>query len=104
MKKCLTYVVMLPDSNAGLNDDEMEKINSLLHEFLQKDAFLSIHLTPCNQYRYTVGITILRNSLKDATPICDAIMSTLEKAGEKPVKAEIALYYGKDVPRVFSEL
>ena len=97
-------MVMLPNSQSSVDDKEMRKIEETLKKFLPNDVIITIHHTPLNiECKYTTALTILRDSLEKAEPICDAIVQELRSIGETPYKCQTTLLYGSNIQKVFIE-
>ena len=76
--KCITYELILTNSIAALSDLELKKIVEALKDIPEADYYIRIHHTPLNRTaEYSIGIIILRKSLKEAEPVSTHIREIL---------------------------
>lgn len=89
-----TWKVMLSDSKAAIDDQELEQVQSFLSEIPENSYYITADPIPVDlKCHYMLAITVLRESCEKAAPIADEIEKALNSHNIKTERHQTELLW-----------
>ncbi|MBQ4353760.1 MAG: hypothetical protein IJC71_02590 [Clostridia bacterium] len=100
MIKVKTYKLIIDSKDLAFTAKEQSVLLENLHDINLEEYYASVEYTPKSKSKYSFAITIIKDSLENAQPVCKKISKILEENKYKFQCVETELWLGADVPKI----